>query len=151
MTNLSKTMVNREDFKVWCPLGIRYADIDMQQVVYCSHYLVYYDEAIMVYLQNCRYGYTAEAEATGNDFQFVQVNVTYRQPLRYTDELRIGVRIDRLGGSSITWSLAIFRNDEAEPASSAEIVWVYVEMTKEKSTPIPETLRSRLLNPVASA
>ena len=71
--------------------------------------------------------------------------------MRYTDELRIGVRIGRLGSSSITWSLAIFRNDEAEPASSAEIVWVYVEMTKEKSTPIPETLRSRLLNPVASA
>ncbi|MDP7630310.1 MAG: thioesterase family protein [SAR324 cluster bacterium] len=151
MTNRPKEMVDREDFKVWCPLGIRYADIDMQQVVYNSHYLVYYDEAIMMYLKNCGYGYTDEAEATGKDFQLVQVNVTYRQPLRYTDELWIGVRIARLGSSSITWSLAIFRNDEAEPASTGEIVWVYVEMAKGKSTPIPEALRSRLLNPAASA
>jgi acyl-CoA thioester hydrolase len=151
MTNRPKEMVDREDFKEWCPLGIRYADIDMQQVVYNSHYLVYYDEAIMMYLKNCGYGYTDEAEATGKDFQLVQVNVTYRQPLRYTDELWIGVRIARLGSSSITWSLAIFRNDEAEPASTGEIVWVYVEMAKGKSTPIPEALRSRLLNPAASA
>ena len=151
MTNRPKEMVDREDFKEWCPLGIRYVDIDMQQVVYNSHYLVYYDEAIMMYLKNCGYGYTDEAEATGKDFQLVQVNVTYHQPLRYTDELWIGVRIARLGSSSITWSLAIFRNDEAEPASTGEIVWVYVEMAKGKSTPIPETLRSRLLNPVASA
>ena len=151
MTNRPKEMVDREDFKEWCPLGIRYVDIDMQQVVYNSHYLVYYDEAIMMYLKNCGYGYTDEAEATGKDFQLVQVNVTYHQPLRYTDELWIGVRIARLGSSSITWSLAIFRNDEAEPASTGEIVWVYVEMAKGKATPIPETLRSRLLNPVASA
>ena len=151
MANSPKEMAMRDEFKVWCPLGIRYADIDMQQVVYSAHYLAYYDEAIMVYLKKCGYGYADEAEATGKDFQFVQVNVSYCQPLRYTDQLNIGVRIRRLGNSSITWSLGIFSNDEAEPASTGEIVWVYVEMAKGKSTPIPESLRSRLLNPAASA
>lgn len=141
----------REPFQVWFPLNIRYADIDMQEVVYFANYLVFYDEAIMGYLKQCGYGYTEEAAATGKDFQFVQVNVGYRQPLRYTDELRIGIRIGRLGNSSITWSLAIFRNDETEPASTAEITWVYVEMAKGKSTPLPDELRSRLLNPALSA
>lgn len=131
----------KADFRFFCPLRVRYSEVDAQAVVYNAHYVAYYDIAITEYLRASSFDYSLDAVTrTGKDFHTVKVTVDYRSPASYDDELEIGVRAGRIGRSSITWSLAIFRKDEEESLSTGEVIWVYTDMVAHKSTPLPNEL-----------
>ena len=122
-------------------LRVRYAEVDAQAVVYNAHYVTYFDIAITEFLRSLAFDYSvAAAQANGNDFHTVRVVVDYRQPAHYDDELRIGVRVQRIGRSSLTWALAIFRQEEDAVLAEGEVVWVYTDQQAHRATPLPPTL-----------
>ena len=74
----------------------------------------------------------------------VQTGCRYFAPISYPDSVTAGLRVGSLGRSSVTYELALFRNDE--PAASAEgfFVHVYVNRRTRRPTPIPPDLREAL-------
>ena len=137
--------MQKSDYSYYYPLRVRYSEIDAQAVVYNSHYVTYYDLAITEFLRHLGISYgTAEMAATGNDFHTVKVLVEYHAPAVYDDELEVHIKVGRIGNSSITWALAVFRKGEDHALNSGEVVWVYADMTEHKSRPLPDEIRAKL-------
>ena len=73
----------------------------------------------------------------------VETGCRYHAPLAFPDEIMGGLRISRLGTSSITYALALFRNDEDQAAAEGHFTHVYVKRTSQSETvPLPAALRT---------
>ncbi len=130
--------MSRSDFTFFHPLRVRYAEIDGQGVVYNAHYLTYFDVAITEYLRWLDYDYPLGGDPdAGTDFHLVKALVEYRAPVVYDDEIEIGVRIGRLGTTSVTFILAIFPKGGVDLRSTGEIVWVNTDQKAHASAPLP--------------
>jgi acyl-CoA thioesterase FadM len=73
----------------------------------------------------------------------------YFRQLEFPDPLLVGIRVQRLGNSSVTYDLAIFpaAGDEPGPiAARGRWVHVYVDRATRRPVPIPAQIR-RLLTP----
>jgi acyl-CoA thioester hydrolase len=89
-------------------------------------------------------------EATATDIRdlpaiglVVETACSYLAPLSFPDELVVGLAVTRLGGSSITYRIGLFRAGDEEPAALARFVHVYVDRDRQRSTvPIPEPIRA---------
>ncbi len=141
--------MQKANFPFAIPLRVRYSEIDAQGIVYNSHYLTYYDIAITETLRLLKFDYSLKAmQQTGKDFHTVKATVEYHTPLFYDDEFEIRVRCSRIGRASLTWQMAIFlcnsaaqtMSSDEKALSTGEVIWVYVDMNKHKSTPLPEEL-----------
>ena len=75
----------------------------------------------------------------------------YHSPITYPEAIEAGVRVDRLGNSSVQYGIAIFREGEEQAAAHGHFVHVFVERAANKAVPIPAQLRAALeylLDPV---
>ncbi|MBE7528122.1 MAG: acyl-CoA thioesterase [Ardenticatenaceae bacterium] len=129
----------KERLSLLFPFRVRYSEIDAQGVVFNAHYLTYLDTAVTEYLRWQNFNVWQQA-ATGFDFHTVKTVVEYRAPIKFDDEIEVGVKLGSHGRSSLTWELAIFHQGDERVLSTGEVVWVYVDMAAHKATPIPEEL-----------
>jgi len=134
----------RADFPSFFPFRVRYNETDQQGVVFYGNYSIYYDTSLSEFLRWAGHDYKNQVRDTGTDFHIVKSTVEFFAPLRYDDEIEVGVRIARLGEKSITWAGALFVKGATEPVSTAEIIWVNADQSNGTSAPVPETLRALL-------
>jgi acyl-CoA thioester hydrolase len=76
----------------------------------------------------------------------VETNCSYFSSISFPDTIHVGVRVAKLGNSSVRYELALFRNDDALPSAAGHFVHVYVDRRSNKSVPIPEQVRAVLAN-----
>ena len=134
-------MSERKDFWFFWPTRVRYSEIDAQGVVFNGNYLAYFDTAITEYLRALPYKYGLGGDAAaGTDFHIVKGTVEYKAPIRFDDEIEVGVRTQKLGRTSIVFELAIFPKGGAALLSAGEVIWVNTDMKAMKSAPLPEAL-----------
>jgi len=74
----------------------------------------------------------------------VESRCNYHAPLAYPQDVRAGVRVERLGRRAVTYGIAIFAADEARAAAHGYFVHVFVERASRVPAPIPEPLRAAL-------
>lgn len=74
----------------------------------------------------------------------VDTGCSYFSSVSFPDTVHVGVRVARLGNSSVRYELAIFRNDEQAPAAAGHFVHVYVDRASDQPVPIPAAVRSVL-------
>ena len=129
--------MQREDFSFFHTLRVRYAEIDLQGVVFNAHYLTYFDTSITEYMRRTGYSYTAFFTDRGLDFHLIKATVEYLRPIAFDQVLDIGVRVAKIGTSSITFALGIFSQEAPECLSRGEIIWVCAETGAHKSHPLP--------------
>jgi acyl-CoA thioester hydrolase len=68
----------------------------------------------------------------------------YHAPITYPEAIDAGVRVERLGNSSVQYGIAIFRAGEQEAAAHGHFVHVFVDRESNRSVPIPDNLRAAL-------
>jgi YbgC/YbaW family acyl-CoA thioester hydrolase len=135
----------RADFVCAPRLRVRWAEVDMQKIVFNGHYLTYIDTAIAEYWREIGLPYPhGYVERYGNDVYLRKATLEYLGSARYDDLLEVCCRASRLGRTSMTFNFEIYR--EAEPAVlvSAELVYVNADPATMKATPLPEELRTRV-------
>ncbi len=137
----SLTGMKRSEFWFFWRHRVPYAQIDAQGVVFNAHYLTFFDTAITEYIRALPYHYPLGGDpATGTDFHLVKAMVEFKAPIRYDDEIEVGVRAARVGRSSLAYALAIFPKGAATLLSSGEVIWVNTDLKAHKSAPVPATL-----------
>ena len=136
--------MKRSDFWFFHSFRVRYSEIDAQAVVFNAHYLTYYDTAIAEYFRALDFDLFADATETGVDFHTVRSVVEYKAPVRYDQQIDVGVRTGQIGRSSIRFDLAVFGKDTDDLYTTGEIVWVNTDQTTHKTVPVGEPMR-RLL------
>jgi acyl-CoA thioester hydrolase len=126
-------------YKFTMPLRVRWAEVDRQGVVFNAHYLTYFDVAITEYWRAIGLPYPDGFANLGCDLYVVKAVVNYHAPLEYDDLLEVGVRVARLGTSSLTFSIQIDRQGKC--LTTGEVVYVTTDIASRQSYPIPEKLR----------
>lgn len=73
-----------------------------------------------------------------------ETNCRFIASLGFPDVLETGLSTLRVGKSSVTYGVALFREDEETPAAICRYVHVYVDSSSRRPTPLPEKFRSAL-------
>lgn len=136
----------RDDYRAFYPITTRWADNDIYGHVNNVTYYSYFDSAANRYLIEQGGLDISDASIVG---YAVNSGCEYHVPIAYPDEIEAGLRVDRLGGSSVQYGIAIFRAGEASAVAHGHFVHVFVDRETDKSTPIPERLRRALENILA--
>ncbi len=74
----------------------------------------------------------------------VESHCAYHAPLSYPQELRAGVRVDKLGNRAVTYGIAIFSADDDRAAAHGHFVHVFVDRVTRTPTAIPAQMRQAL-------
>ncbi|MCL4800764.1 MAG: acyl-CoA thioesterase [Burkholderiales bacterium] len=135
--------MDRADFTLLHTLRVRWAEVDMQHVVFNANYLMYFDVAVAEYWRAIAAGAAHDFHDDYMKLYSVKATVEYHGSARYDELIDVGCRVARLGRSSIAFAFGIWRG--AEHLVSGEIVYVYVDPESRKGAPIPGRLRSAML------
>lgn len=133
--------MQREDFNVFYPVVTRWMDNDVYGHVNNVTYYSYFDSAINRYLIDEGGLDIHNAPVVGF---VVSSNCQFRKPIAYPEAIESGLRVIKIGGSSVTYEVGIFREGDAEAAAIGQVVHVFVDREKNASTPIPENIRAAL-------
>ncbi|KAA0693963.1 acyl-CoA thioesterase [Halopseudomonas laoshanensis] len=129
-----------DDFRFHHTLRVRWAEADMQGIVFNGHYLTYADVGITEYFRAMGQTYSGETGVNGSDFFAVRTLLEYRSPARFDELLDVHVRIARLGNSSMQFLIGIYRAEEL--LVNGEIVYVHADQSSRRPSPIPASFRS---------
>ena len=123
---------------------VRYSEIDGQGVVYNAHYLTFFDVSIHEFFRSLNHERYGDAKATGCDFHVVKASVEFAAPLKFDEEFEVGVKVNRIGRSSVSFMLGIFGLNEDEPRTTGEVIWAYTDQSTHKSVPVAAETRAIL-------
>jgi len=134
--------MQRSDFRFFHRLRVRWAEVDMQKIVFNAHYLMYFDTAIADYWRALALPYEEAMHALGGDLYVRKATVDFRASARMDDVLDAGMRCARIGTSSMVFEGGLFRQNEF--LVGCELVYVFADPATQTSKPVPEALRAIL-------
>ena len=134
--------MKRQDFRFSHRMRVRWVEVDMQQIVFNGHYLMYFDTAVTDYWRQLAMPYAQTLQQLGGDLFVKKASVEYHASAEMDDFLDVCMRCERVGNSSMTFVGAIFRGDAL--LITSELVYVYADPVAQKSQPIPPALRDML-------
>ena len=135
-------MTQKSDFAFFHRLRVRWAEVDLQRVVFNGNYLLYFDVAYTEYWRATGLRDPLGQQAAGQELFVRKAQIEYHGSAGFDDELDIGIRCARLGRSSMSIAIAIFRGDEH--LIDGELIYVYADSHAKKSMPIPDAWRERI-------
>jgi acyl-CoA thioester hydrolase len=74
----------------------------------------------------------------------VESHCTFRAPLAFPETVTAGLRVGKLGGSSVRYEIGLFGEGAAEPAAEGWFVHVFVDRERRRAVEIPPPLRAAL-------
>ena len=125
------------DFAFFEPLRVRWAEVDMQGVVFNPNYLVYADVAMSEYMRAIGFAGADGLASLGIDMFAAGAALDFRASARFDDELRLGARIERFGRTSFQPRVAVFRGNEL--LADVGLTYVCVAPDEPRRTvPVPD-------------
>ncbi len=74
----------------------------------------------------------------------VETGCTYFESVAFPEVVEVGIAVERLGNSSVTYRIGVFREGAAQAAAQGRFTHVYVQRAGQKPVPIPASLRAAL-------
>jgi acyl-CoA thioester hydrolase len=68
----------------------------------------------------------------------------YFSPVAFPEAIEVGLRVGRLGNSSVTYELAVFGSDSGTASAQGRFVHVYVDRETSRPVTIPDGMRALL-------
>lgn len=131
----------RADYRHFLTIQTRWMDNDVYGHVNNVVYYAYFDTVVNEYLIRAGVLDIHAGEVIG---LVVETGCRYHASVAFPDLVTAGLRVSRLGTSSVRYEIAIFRNDEDRAAAEGHFVHVYVDAATRRPTPIPPSLRAAL-------
>jgi|1186.fasta_scaffold11174_4 acyl-CoA thioester hydrolase len=130
----------RSSFVQLSAIQTRWSDNDVYGHVNNVTYYSYFDTAVNGWLID-HGGLDVRGAIVG---YVVETSCSYFSPTAFPDRLHVGVRVARIGRSSVRYELAVYRNDDDLPVAAGHFVHVYVDRETGRSAPIPGATRVAL-------
>jgi len=131
----------RSAFAHFCAIPTRWMDNDVYGHVNNVHYYSYFDTAVNRFLIERGVLDIQHGDVVGF---VVETGCQYFAPVAFPDTVHVGVRVAKLGTSSVRYEIALYRNDDPLPAAAGHFVHVYVDRTSNRPVPIPDGTRALL-------
>jgi acyl-CoA thioester hydrolase len=128
----------RSEFTTLHSIATRWMDNDHYGHVNNVSYYSFFDTAVNGFL----------IEATGVDIRelpaigiVAESSCRFLSAISFPDTVHAGLKVERLGVSSIIYTIALFREDDDSPCAIGRFVHVYVDRVTRRPVAIPEVIR----------
>jgi len=138
MSEAQATGHSREFYAVFRELQTRWMDNDIYGHVNNVNYYSYFDTAVNSYLIEQGVLDIHAGEVIG---LVIETQCNYLQSLAFPELIEAGLRVAKLGNTSVRYEIALFKQGEDSPAAHGHFVHVYVDRDSRKPTPLPTDLR----------
>jgi acyl-CoA thioester hydrolase len=136
---MSRHRPKRADYRYFLEMPTRWMDNDVYRHVNNVTYYSWFDTVVARFLLDSG---SIDMQASPVVGVVVETLCRYHAPIAFPDTVTAGLRVDRLGSTSIRYGIAIFREDEDVASADGHFVHVYVDRaTLLRPTPLPERLR----------
>lgn len=132
---------HRSSFPHFCPITTRWMDNDAYLHVNNVAYYSFFDTAVNEYLIRGGVLDLRRSTVTG---LVAHSECSYFAPIAFPESIEVGLRVARLGRSSVTYELGIFRETGDTAVAQGQFVHVYVDRETSRPVNIPETMNALL-------
>jgi acyl-CoA thioester hydrolase len=133
--------MRRGDFALLNPLATRWSDNDIYGHVNNVVYYSWFDTSVNEVLISRGLLDPHGGAIIG---LVVESGCRYHRPLAFPQRVEMGLRIGRLGTSSIRWEIGVFGGDAPEAAADGHFVHVHVDRETRRPVPLPDVWRAGL-------
>jgi acyl-CoA thioester hydrolase len=138
MSQKTTEILQRDNYRWSVRLDTRWLDNDIYGHVNNVVYYGLFDSAVNRYLIEAGALDIHGGEVIG---LVVESGCRYFAPMAFPDIVQAGVGVTRVGNTSVSYQVGLFRNDDLEPAAQGHFVHVYVDRQSRRPTNLPERLR----------
>ncbi|WP_395612819.1 acyl-CoA thioesterase [Allosphingosinicella sp.] len=131
----------RDAYPVWREIATRWADNDAYGHVNNVVHYSWFDTAVNAWLIENGLLDIEHGDPIG---LVVETGCRYAGSLAYPEPVEIGLGVERLGGSSVTYRLGVFAKGAGEAAAEGHFTHVYVGRESRRPVPLPEGWRVKL-------
>jgi len=136
----------RDAYRFFHTITTRWKDNDVYGHVNNVVYYSYFDTAVNYYLVSRKVLDIARTEVVGI---VAETGCRFYASISFPDRVDVGIRVARIGRSSVRYEIGVFRNDEDSASAEGYFVHVYVDRAGMRPVPIPEPVR-RVLQEIAA-
>jgi len=131
----------RAAYPAWRPITTRWMDNDVYGHVNNVVYYSFFDTAVNGLLMDA-----GVLDIHGGDVigLVVETQCSYFAPIAFPQPVAAGVRVARLGRSSVRYEIGLYAGDATESAAAGHFVHVYVDRATRRPVPLPEPLKAVL-------
>ncbi|MDN4017969.1 acyl-CoA thioesterase [Zwartia panacis] len=128
----------RRDFNYFETITLRWADNDSYGHINNAHYYSFFDTAVDGFLMH-----HSMRTVLAGEYQTLVVasECRYFRQVSSPGVIQVGVRIGRLGRSSIAYEVAVFNDESDEAAAQGQFVHVCVNRASQRPVAVPESFR----------
>ena len=131
----------RSDYRHFQAITTRWHDNDLYGHVNNVTYYSYFDSAVNTYLIEVGGLDIHNGEVVGF---VVSSACDYFASIAFPEAIEVGLRVGKLGNSSVQYELAVFKAGESEACAAGRFVHVFVDRASNRPVSIPERLRTAL-------
>lgn len=134
-------MNRRASYKTFLAIPTRWMDNDVYGHVNNVAYYSYFDTAVNEHLIRAGGLDIRAAPAIG---LVVETSCRFHKALSFPDVVDAGLRVAKLGNSSVRYEIGLFRRGDEEPAATGDFVHVWVDRATRRPIPVPAGVRAAL-------
>lgn len=131
------------DFRFYHPIEVRYGDLDPQGHVNNSRYLTYLEQARIAYIRTL--GLWEGGSFLDFSIILADAHVTFRAPVLFGQDIRVWVRVSRLGNKSLTMEYRLDEAGAGQDLALASTVLVAYDHHTHQTIPIPDAWRRAIV------
>ncbi len=131
----------RSAYRVFSSISTRWMDNDLYGHVNNVVYYSWFDTAVNAYL--IEQG-VLDIHGGATIGLVIETQCNYFEPLAFPQVVEAGIRVARLGGSSVRYEVGLFAQGSSRTAAKGHFVHVYVDRQTRRPVPLPQNLRQVL-------
>lgn len=135
----------KSDFHFHHTLRVRFAETDLQGIVFNGNYLTYYDVAWTEYFRALGLDYQTMLEMDA-DTVLAKITIEYKSPARFDELLEIHTRVSKIGNTSLVFDFEIYPQGEDRLISTASSLYVCIDSKTLKPVRVPDRMRELISN-----
>lgn len=132
----------RDDYKAFRTIPTRWLDNDIYGHMNNTVHYTFFDTTVNSWLIENSLLDIHGGERIG---MVVETGCRYFSEMGYPDLITSGLRVARLGTSSVRYEVGLFRNDAQTAAAEGFFIHVYVDRQTRRPSPMDARLRSALM------
>ncbi|MBX4891309.1 acyl-CoA thioesterase [Rhizobium bangladeshense] len=134
----------RVDDRPLASFRVSMRDIDIYGHVHNSVYLDYCEDAVVELLRHRGILSHFRHTSSGVAYHVKKAEITFHNPVDVDDVVEPKVDVAKIGRSSLSFAIELYRRRDGAHCASAGLVWVCVGLSDSRPTPIPEATRAAL-------
>lgn len=131
----------RADYRHFLAIPTRWMDNDVYGHVNNVQYYSYFDTVVNQWLIERGLLDYLNSQVIG---LVVETSCSYFSSIAFPDVVHAGLRVAKLGNSSVRYEVGLFRNDDPRIAAAGHFVHVYVDRAGNTPVRVPEPMRDAL-------